>query len=101
MSQSLVPPEESPKQLTGKQVYNVVSDTAVGVNVRWKDNLFQAVAIFLCTAIGAGIGYFVNPRDVATGAVAGGGCGLLVGLFGSGLFLMIFRAVMHARGKHD
>jgi hypothetical protein len=87
--------------MTAKQTYNLVSDTAVGVNVRWKDNLFQAMAIFVCLVLGAGIGYFVTPRDCLTGMLFGGFCGLLVGLFGSGLFLMIFRAVMHARGKHD
>jgi hypothetical protein len=86
--------------MTGKQVYNVVSDTAVGVNVRWKDNLFQAAAIFVCLVLGAAIGWFTT-RDGATGAVAGGFFGLLVGLFGSGIVLMIFRAVMHVRGKHD
>lgn len=87
--------------MTVKQTYNVVSDTAVGVNVRWKDNLFQALAIIVCLLLGAGIGYLVNSRDWATGVVFGGFLGLLVGLFGSGLFLMIFRAVMHLRGKHD
>jgi hypothetical protein len=101
MSHSPSPPEEPPKQLTGKQTYNLVSDTAVGVNIRWRDNLFQAAAIFICLVLGAGIGYFVTPRDCLTGALAGAFCRLLVGLFGSGIFLMIFRAVMHARGKHD
>lgn len=101
MSNAPSSPEEPPKQLTSKQTYNLVSDTAVGVNIRWQDNLFQAAAIFVCLLLGAGIGYLVTQRDVVTGALAGGFCGLLVGLFGSGIFLMIFRAVMHARGKHD
>jgi len=26
---------------------------------------------------------------------------LVVGLFGSGIFLMIYRAVQHGKGKHD
>jgi hypothetical protein len=33
--------------------------------------------------------------------VTGGFIGLLVGLFGSGIFIMVFRAIGHARGKHD
>jgi uncharacterized membrane protein YedE/YeeE len=102
VSRSPTPPEEpAPQPMTAKQTYNLVSDTAVGVNVRWKDNLFQALAIFVCLVLGAAIGYVVTPRDVVTGAIFGGFLGLLVGLFGSGLFLMIFRAVMHVRGKHD
>ncbi len=92
------PPPKDP--LTTRQAYNLVSDTATGVNVRWRDNLFQAVAIFVCLVLGISIGYFTTS-DGATGALLGGFIGLLVGLFGSGLFLMIFRAVMHARGKHD
>lgn len=87
--------------MTAKQTYNLVSDTAVGVNVRWKDNLFQALAIAVCLLLGAGIGYFSSPRDCTTGVIVGGFFGMLVGLFGSGIFLMIFRAVMHVRGKHD
>jgi hypothetical protein len=35
------------------------------------------------------------------GALLGGFIGLLVGLFGSGIVLMILRAVKHARGQHD
>lgn len=95
------PPEEPSKQLTGKQAYNVVSDTAIGVNLRWRDNIFQAAAIFVCLLTGATIGYVRSPRDVLTGALGGGCCGMLVGLFVSGIFLLIFRAVRHARGKHD
>ena len=49
---------------------------------------------------GAGIGFLVVSERV-TGAVFGGFIGLLVGLFGSGIFLMIYRAVNHALGKHD
>jgi hypothetical protein len=94
--------EENRRQekLTEKQVYNVVSDTVTGANVRWKDNLFQAIAILVCLLLGAGIGASAIS-DRILGAVAGGFCGLLIGLFGSGLFLMIYRVVQHGRGNHD
>jgi hypothetical protein len=94
--------EESrpPEKLSEKQVYNVVSDTVTGANVRWKDNLFQGIAIFIATILGAGIGA-VLMDDPILGSVAGGFCGLLIGLFGSGLVLMVYRAIQHGRGKHD
>ena len=92
--------EESANGMTGRQTYNVVSDTVVGANVRLKDNVIQAVVIFVCLALGATIGAVVVEERVA-GAVVGGFIGLLVGLFGSGVFLMVYRAVMHIRGRHD
>jgi hypothetical protein len=96
-----VPPGISGKHgITGKEVYHVVSDTVAGPNVRLYDNLFQAAAILICLVLGTGIGYLVTS-DGPTGAILGGIGGLLVGLFGSGIFLMIYRAIRHARGKHD
>jgi hypothetical protein len=95
------PPEETPKQpLTARQAYNLVSDTVGGPNVRLKDNLYQGLAILVCLLLGAGIGILVG-KDRLIGALAGGFIGLLVGLLGSGLFLMIYRAVKHGRGQHD
>ena len=94
-------PDEIPrKNMSGKEAYNVVSDTVVGPNLRLKDNLFQGLVILICLALGTGIG-FMAMTDGPTGAVLGGVVGLLVGLFGSGIFLMIYRAIKHARGKHD
>lgn len=93
--------DEAPKQpLTGRQVYNLVSDTVTGPNLRLKDNLYQGLTILICLALGAGIG-FLAATDGLMGALLGGFIGLLVGLFGSGLFLMILRAMRHARGQHD
>lgn len=100
MSSDQPPPESPPRPMSDQQIYNVVSDTATGVNVRADDNLFQAAAIGIGLLLGAGIGYFCT-RDGVTGAILGGFIGLLVGLFGSGIFLMIYRAIMHATGKHD
>lgn len=93
--------QNSPKQvMTDRQVYNLVSDTIAGPNVRLKDNLYQGLAILICLLLGAGIG-FLAISDGLLGALLGGFIGLLAGLFGSGIFLMIFRSVKHARGQHD
>ena len=35
------------------------------------------------------------------GALFGGLAGLVIGLFASGIFLMIYRAVQHIKGKHN
>jgi hypothetical protein len=95
------PPDETPKwPLTDRQAYNLVTDTVVGPNVRLKDNLYQGLAILVGLLLGVGIGLLVTT-DRVTGALLGGFIGLLAGLFGSGLFLMVYRAVRHVRGKHD
>ncbi len=86
--------------MTGRQAYNVVSDTVAGPNMRLKDNLVQALVIAVCLLLGAAIGA-VLVEDRLAGALVGAFLGLLVGLLGSGFFLMIFRAVMHIRGRHD
>jgi len=86
-------------QMSGREVYNVVSDVGTGVNVRLIDNLIQLLVIVVCTFLGAGVGFFVITDHLA-GALVGGFIGLLVGLFGSGLFLMIYRAIRHVTGHH-
>jgi hypothetical protein len=95
-------PEKTPdgKPLTGRQAYNLVTDTMAGPNVRWRDNLFQGLAILVCLALGALVGALV-AADRLIGALTGGFLGLVAGLFLSGLVLMIYRAVQHARGRHD
>jgi len=94
-------PDDKPEQpMTNRQTFNVVTDTVIGPNIRLKDNLFQGLAVLVCLVLGAGIGAIV-VTDRVPGALVGGFIGILVGLFGSGIFLMIFRAVCHARGKHD
>jgi hypothetical protein len=60
----------------------------------------QGLAIVVCLLVGAGIGALV-ASDLLPGALIGGFVGLLAGLLGSGLFLMVYRGVRHARGKHD
>jgi hypothetical protein len=93
-------PTPSRSEPTGDDVARMVSDTIVGPNTRWSDNVYQAIAIVVCLVLGAAIGAF-SLTDRAAGALVGGFIGLLVGLFGSGIFLMIYRAVRHIRGRHD
>lgn len=92
--------KESTNGMTGRQAYNIASDTVTGANVRLKDNVIQAVVIFVCLVLGATIGAVVVEERLP-GALVGGFIGLVFGLFGSGFFLMVFRAVMHIRGRHD
>ena len=88
------------KELSKQQVFNVVTDVVVGPNLRVRDNVIQGISILVCLAIGAVIGALLIEEWIP-GALVGGFCGLLVGLFGSGIFLMIFRAVRHMKGRHD
>jgi len=92
--------EKPDDDLTGRQKYNIVSDTVTGVNVRLKDNVIQALAILVFIALGAAIGAVLIEARVA-GAVIGGLIAIFAGWIASGVFLMIYRAVMHVRGHHD
>lgn len=99
-----LPPREStlpPQRTEEQQEYNLITDLVAGPNLRKSDNVFQLKAIGLCIPLGAAIGYFVSKFDRPTGIIAGAFFGLLAGLFGSGTYLMIYRAIRHARGKHD
>jgi hypothetical protein len=94
------PPEPRREPGEGQQAYNIVTDTVTGANVRLWDNLFQAAAIGACFVLGTVIGV-IAVSDRILGGVLGGFIGLLAGLFGSGIFLMVFRAVRHTQGRHD
>lgn len=92
---------------TGKAAYNVVSDTVMGVNLRGSDNRFQAkfiaASVIVLGFVGAVVTY-LNPRwqlPWYAGALAGGSCGLVLGVLLSGTLLMIFRGYRHIRGMHD
>lgn len=99
---------ESPQQdLTEREIYNAVTDTVTGVNVRGSDNVLQAIfvlaSIVLFAAIGA-IAARLNPSwnlPWYAGALIFGFGGMVIGAFTSGLFLMIYRALRHSQGKHD
>jgi Na+-translocating ferredoxin:NAD+ oxidoreductase RnfA subunit len=96
------------KELTNKQAYNMITDVVTGINVRKKDNFFQIIFVFISVLLGAAISiiFFNTDRDLfdirrlAIGIV-GGFIGLIVGIILSGIFLMLFRAIMHLNGKHD
>jgi len=92
--------QESAPRMTDRQTYNAVTDTVTGPNVRLKDNVIQAAVIFGCLVLGATIGALVVEERLP-GALVGGFIGLILGLVGSGFFLMVYRAVMHLRGRHD
>lgn len=87
--------------------YHIVTDTVTGVNFRRQDNVLQAICVCAATAIGAGAGVILatlNPRwnlPWFGGALFGSFLGMIVGIFASGIFLMIYRAVRHLQGKHD
>ncbi|MFO0917565.1 MAG: hypothetical protein U0872_04535 [Planctomycetaceae bacterium] len=38
-----------------RRQYHIVTDLVIGPNVRWRDNLYQAIAILICFVLGAGI----------------------------------------------
>lgn len=99
-----------PTTLTGRETYNIVSDTLGGVNVRMSDNVFQLIVILICVLIlgplGAIAGAVYSPPDERLISAVGGGLGMacvavVVGLFGSGVYLMIYRAIRHIKGKHN
>ncbi len=105
-----VPNTEDPSSdgvSTERAAYNVVSDTVTGVNIRKSDNLFQAafiaVTMFVLAITGAILASIFGKGDIPwyAGAIAGALAGLVVGVFASGIFLMIYRAVRHMTGKHD
>jgi hypothetical protein len=92
--------DEPNKPLTARQTYNVITDTAIGPNIRLKDNLIQAVLILTSVLIGGGVGAMVID-DRLTGLLVGVFIGLVAGLLVSGMGLMIYRAVRHLKGQHD
>jgi uncharacterized membrane protein YedE/YeeE len=89
-----------PQSLSARQAYNIVADTVGGPNVRLKDNLYQGLAILICVIAGALVGA-IAVRERLAGVIVGGLIGMVAGLFGSGIFLMIYRSLRHARGRHD
>jgi hypothetical protein len=89
-----------PEVLTGRQVYNLVVDTVTGPNIRLKDNMVQALVIVACLLVGMTVGSLVETEQVP-GALLGAFLGVSIGLLVSGLFLMVYRAWLHIRGKHD
>lgn len=100
-------PEQEHPLSAGKVTYNVVTDTVIGVNVRWSDNKFQAIFVVASVLIAAAIGSILVALNGQwklpwyAGAIAGSFAGMLFGIFASGIVLMIYRAVRHIKGKHE
>lgn len=90
--------EEPPATSDGRKAYNVVTDIGFGPNIRMSDNCFQAAFILVSLLLGVGIGALIGGGE---GAVIGAFAGLVSGLILSGIILMVYRAVQHARGRHD
>lgn len=89
-------------EMSAREAYNTVSDTVVGPNIRWRDNHFQAIAIIIFTGLGVLAGSLMaGPVARSLGMLLGAIAGLILGTFLSGLALMIYRGVRHARGRHD
>lgn len=90
-----------------RAAYNVVSDTVGGLNVRGSDNLFQAVFIGVTMVLGVIVGavvvltYDTGGLPWWMGGIMGAVGGMVVGFFASGIYLMVYRLVRHAKGKHD
>ena len=105
-SKTEVPEFNMPPNTSGRDVYNIVSDTVVGLNVRKNDNVFQAKFIGITVLVLATIGSAsaaLNPEwnlPWFGGALAGVFAGLIIGVVASGIFLMIYRAVKHVKGDH-
>lgn len=101
------PPVPEGSVSEGKAAYNFVTDVVAGPNLRGKDNIFQAkcigVAIAVCTGLGAIGNVFVTDPNMPWSVlpIAGAVIGLILGAFGSGLYLMIYRGARHLKGKHD
>ena len=100
--------QEKTADLTaGQEAYNVVTDTVTGVNVRWSDNKFQAIFVCISMVVMAFLGGLLAALNSRWnlpwygGALIGSFAGLVIGIIGSGIFLMIYRGVRHIKGKHD
>ena len=99
--------EATPSLTPAHATYNVVTDTVTGVNVRWSDNRFQAIFVFISIVLISLLGAVLAATNSRWnlpwygGALIGSFAGLVIGIFGSGIFLMVYRAARHFKGKHD
>lgn len=85
----------------GLQAAQVVFDVVTGPNWRFRDNLYQAIAILAAMTIGIVIGLIVSPQAVPEGMVVGGAIGLLCGLMGSGIVIGVLRFITSFRSRRD
>lgn len=83
---------------TKAETYQKVAET-VGLvpSLRWKDNLYQGIAIAVTGLLGAAVGLAAgHSREALLGGLA---IGLFVGFVISGLVLMVLGWVRVARGR--
>jgi hypothetical protein len=72
----------------------IIADTVAGSNLRLWDNLVQGGAVLVGLGIGALVGGVMGEFETPA-ILIGGAIGLVVGLFVSGILLMIYRLVRH------
>ena len=94
-------------QSPNNAAYNIVTDTIIGANIRKSDNVFQAIFVGVSLVVGLVLGaifaLLFGGKDFPwmAGAVVGAFLGMVLGLFASGIYLGIYRASRHIKGKHD
>ena len=86
---------------SGRVADDLFTDLVTGPNVRANDNLCQAIAVFLCAAVGIVLGAALMDQERRAGVVLGALGGSLFGLFAGGLALMIYRTARQYRSFTD
>ena len=90
---------QAESNLTTRAAYNIVSDTVTGLNVRKRDNKFQAVFIFgsvlLFATASAVLTVFNGQWKLPWygGTLVGAFAGLVIGVLASGTILMFYRGM--------
>jgi hypothetical protein len=69
-------------------------------DTHWNDNVIQLGLILAAVAVGAVVGRFCIA-DKTAGLIVGAFGGLVVGLLGSGTFLIVYRALRNPRQQDD
>ncbi|MDP1562750.1 MAG: hypothetical protein Q8M16_15340 [Pirellulaceae bacterium] len=97
-------PYEPPRSSSKSDLPRSTSETsesiekAIYLNLRWHDNFFQAIFIFVSTIFSAITGAILAEYNLLWnsnwigGAIIGTFSGLMLGTFASGIFLMFYRA---------
>jgi predicted lipid-binding transport protein (Tim44 family) len=90
------PRADPPGRDEGLEAYNTLAETVGGVpSLRWRDNLYQGLAILAALLLGTLIGFLIMGELV--GALIGAFVGLVAGLLLSGIVLMVVGWVRAAR----
>jgi len=103
-SDHAAPPVVGPRGVTTHRgAYNLISDTVIGVNYRWRDNFIQAVFVLVFAISGAAVCGWMGRQqgNFKEGLMIGTVIGLIVGVVLTGVAIMIFRAIRHLMGRHD